>query len=248
MTEMTTSLGGSIGSGEDTSAARLDRLFDRIESGETSLTNDGSFEDVLLEELRRSNDTPASVIPDASQAVQNGNFYTVAGDQSSLGTDIRDSDFLDRAAYRFDIEHHPQRVIFDADAFGSLHADVRDQEGQSRPPFDGLERHWTGDDVGVQSDRLIERLDEDAPAFDLPRDHVFFNGDGRPILLSSVTDDASFSLADDSNQIILPDGAVFDYQPWQTSADATHDRWTEAQGSFEPLSLTTRILIENNFA
>ena len=58
--------------------------------------------------------------------------------------------------------------------------------------------------------------------FGLPTGQVFFNGEGRPIPLPASMTRQSVSLSGEGNQIILPDGAVFHYDPWMATIEDCH--------------------------
>lgn len=235
MTEMTTSSVGAIGRSCDQTAP-LGHLFDRLQSGEASLTGEGSFERVLVEELNRSSDqlgfaahqvpggiqsvtpwgpiaTGAHGILDGGRDAQNGAFDRAAARQESADLGIGESDRPNQAEWVNYAELHPQNATFDTGVFSTLQADVHDRGAQPLDCSDGLGRSWS-----IEGDILLARdpkagSDNADPLFDLPMDHVFFNGDGRPILLSSVINDIDRSAAAGGGQLILPDGAVLAYDP-----------------------------------
>ncbi|MGI9451928.1 MAG: hypothetical protein ACR2QH_15000 [Geminicoccaceae bacterium] len=235
MTEMSTSSVGAIGKSCDQTAS-IDRLFDRIESGEASLTGDGSFERVLLDELKQSSDklglgfhqfpgdiqtetpwgpiaTAALGIVDGGRDVQGNAFDRDAARQRNIDQSACEIDGLTQADWVNYAELHPQKAAFEAGVFSTLQADVYNPGGQPQDCSNSAGTSWTTEaDTGLADDLKAGSINA-APFYDLPMNHVFFNGDGRPIFLSSVMDDLNMSPATGGGQIILPDGAVLAYNP-----------------------------------
>lgn len=273
MTEMTTSSAGGIENTNSQFAAPLDRLFDRVDSDKKLLAEGPAFEKVLLEELGQTGDTSplglsaTRVLPgdmlrsappwesaeagaigilDGGLNQQSGALYTKAGEMSYAPHDV-DSSAMAPASDGIHAEHH-LRVVFDVEIFNTLNADVHDHGGQRLASSDGVNTPWTVDADNPLADDLISGADGRAPVFDLPMDHVFYNGEGRPIPLSSVMDDINVSLAAGCDQIILPNGAVFDYDPWAASADRANDSWIAANSSRGPGSFANGMVIEGELA
>ena len=231
MTEMTTSSVGVIGNACNQTAS-----LDRIEAGEASLTGDGSFERALLDEPKPSTDksgqdlhqfpgdirtatpwgpvaTAVLGIVDGGRDAQGDAFDRNVARQRSVDQsafeidDLTQSDGVNYAAL------HPQKAAFEAGVFSTLQADVHHPGGQTRDGCNGAGASWSAETDPRLADELKPGSNDTAPFYDLPRNHVFYNGDGRPIFLSSVMDDLDMSPAAGGGQIILPDGAVLAYDP-----------------------------------
>lgn len=238
--------------------ACLDDLSDRISQGE-KLTADGAlFEQILADELKQASDTsllslstvddlPAAPpwepleagaigLLDGGFSQQNGVLYSKAGEMSyaSLrldGGDLLTPDLGDGHG------QHPWRVVFDGGLEGSMTAGLYDGRGGQPLGFaDGANTPWT-------LDPLAEPVMPPEPEIVLATEHVFYDGEGRPISLDSL---GSFreSLAADGDKIILPDGAVFDYDPWEASIEGLEGAWIDHR-SFDGLgALSADIVIE----
>ncbi len=267
MTEMTTSLPEGVGKASNQPATPLDRLFDRIESGESLLSSDGSFERVLRDELRRSSEASAinvqyqpqhsPITPpwesiatgdlgilDGGLDIQNGTLYGAIGCQKGSRLSVDDIDIMDPAASSIYVELDPQEIAFDDNVFSTLYADVHDQGVQPLSHGDGISTPWTIDADNPLADELFAGLKSHAPAFELPMKHVFFNGDGRPIILSSVVGDTDVSLASGGDQIILPNGATFDYDPYDTAIDVTYTSGIDTHLPHDLGNLAAGIMID----
>jgi len=223
MTELAISSdSGSVGRGGQTSNS-LDSLFNRILDGESPFSNDGDFERVLVGELKRSSETSAigirhahSDVPAAPpwQPTATWAAFDVANGKDQIAAHrVGGSDVFEPAAGSIYAQLHPQEVVFDADVFGTLNAGVHDQVDR---PFDvsdvdDVEAPWTAIADNSIVDGLFAGLESHETAFDLKTDHVFFNGDGRPILLSSAMAEMDVAPATEGNQLILPNGSVFNY-------------------------------------
>ena len=88
---------------------------------------------------------------------------------------------------------------------------------------------WVGDRVAIPSASVGSGLDPADMQLAEPvySGRIFFNGDGRPILLASLDGPdhdpglAADRLAPDGDLMILPNGAVLSYDPWTAAADVS---------------------------
>lgn len=245
---VTTSLAAGIESANTEFGTFLDQLSDRIKNGEKLLADGAAFENLLLDELRQAGETShlsLSVVDlthddvpsappwepleagaigllDGGLSQQNGVVYSRAGEMAYALSAV-DGSALTPASDGLHAEQH-LRVVFGEDVHKTLNADVHDRHCQPLPSSDGLLTPWTMEAHHPLVDDPTSNVTMEGPFLDLPMDHVFYNGEGRPITLASI-DNSSVSLAAEGDKIILPDGAIFDYDPWQVSIEGMSEPW-----------------------
>lgn len=168
-------------------------------------------------------------ILDGGTSQQNGALFSKVGEQIPA-PDFPDRPLADRGettGIRPDntsaANPDPRRVSFDiGDSFSTLKADVHgDRSGnlemhQGAPPagfVDLREFSIVGSPVGFghdggtsgTTDRLVHQ--------------IFYHGDGRPIVALMV-EASSIDNVTNKSQMILPDGTIYDYEPWIAKVDS----------------------------
>ncbi len=188
-----------------------------------------AFERALAEELRRAGDIDPF---DAGLELQNGAVLNKAGESQALPgrlerLDAASAFHLDAAEKIADAAPH-RRVGFDSDDGASRSsADDSDHLGRAANRHDPA-AFWIGDRLASRSAflNLVSSFDDEPFVEPVTIGQVFFNGDGRPIILPPIDDgyhDEATSadvLSTDADLMILPDGAVLAYDPWTASAGA----------------------------
>ncbi|MEM8952200.1 MAG: hypothetical protein AAGA21_15665 [Pseudomonadota bacterium] len=208
----------------------LDRLAETPSSADSGLSGPigpgAAFERALAEELRLAGDIDPF---DAGLGLQNGAVLSKAGEhqRSPGGLDAASASHLD-AAEQIDGKASDRRVGFDGDDGASRSsADDGGRFDQAASRHDPA-AFWVGDRLASHAAfSSFGSLSGDEPFVEpLPAGRVFFNGDGRPIVLPPIDDgyhDEATSadvLSTDADLMILPDGAVLAYAPWTASAEA----------------------------
>lgn len=243
MTVTMTPLAASLEKANHEFGAFLDELSDRLSKGERLHSDGETFEQVLHNELKQASETshlsfsasdlaPDEVLSappwepleagaigllDGGLSLQNGAVYSKAG-ELAYTPPTRDND--PTALGVDDQAKHHWRVAFDGTTYETYTSDLRDLGGQPLAFAEGASTPWTMDAHNPMAADLVSTT-AGSPDLVMATEHVFYNGDGRPIPLDSV-DRLSASLAADGDQIILPDGAIFDYNPWEASIEGAH--------------------------
>lgn len=222
----------------------IDRLTDITPSAEDSAAADGAptgatvaFEHALAEELRLAGDVdPFGLGSD----LQNGAVLGKAGETQANAAqmdriDAGTSPLFD-AAEPGGLASSHRRVGFGGDDSSSHSSasgdDHFDRAADRRDPA----AFWVGDHVATHpAFRSLDSSFAEEPFDDaIPTGRVFFNGDGRPIILSTfdAADHDQPAAADtpssDGDLMILPNGAVLAYDPWTASIDAPRQADTAA--------------------
>ena len=218
--------------------ASFDKVPDRL-SDLPSSTEDGfrglggpigagaAFEQALAEELRRAGDIDPF---DAGLELQNGAVLSKAGEsQPSPGRldrlDAASASHLD-AAEQIDGKAPDRRIGFDGDDGASRSsADNGGRFEQAACRHDSA-AFWIDDRIASHSafPNLGSLLGDEPFIEPIPAGRIFFNGDGRPIVLPPIDDGyhdeatAADVLSTDADLMILPDGAVLAYDSWTAAA------------------------------
>ncbi len=187
-----------------------------------------AFERALAEELRQAGDVdPFDFGPD----LKNGAVLSKAGESQAIAAkadqiDAGGSSHID-AAEQMALAGSHRRVGFDGDDGASRSSadkgDGFDQTADRHPSA----AFRIGDRVATHPAFLSlgAAFGSESLPTSIPTGRVFFNGDGRPIVLSSIDaeyDDqpaAADASSSDGDLMILPNGAILSYDPWTASVD-----------------------------
>lgn len=213
----------------------VDRLTDMTPSTDGSSANIGApvgataaFERALTEELRRAGDVDPF---DLGSDLQNGAVLSKVGEtrQNLAGTDPVDAGSSSHiaAAEEIALAGPHRRVGFDGDDSSSRSSTSGDDRFDRTADRSNAAAFWVGERVATHpAFRSLDASFADEPlAGSTSTGQIFFNGDGRPIILSSIdagdhdqlaADDA---LSSDGDLMILPNGAVLAYDPWTASVE-----------------------------
>lgn len=206
--------------------SRIDRLNDQTPIADQGGTGPAAaFERALADELKKAGDVdPFDFGPDP----QNGAVLDKAGEGRWMSAQAAAADLAD-----MDV------VDSDTVAWSSRRVGFGDDDGSSRLSGGGGDRFdrgfeaddeaafWIGDRVASHPAYKGRDLPyaEDALVQPASIGQVFFNGDGRPIVLPSMdlgdrdAADVDETLSADGDLMILPNGAVVAYDPWTVTID-----------------------------
>lgn len=187
-----------------------------------------SFERALAAELQRAGDldpfNAGSLDPQNGAALNRaGESWSTVRTEAAAGHNIPGVDVDDAVVSK----SADRRVDFDRDDGASRLAAGGNKSSDADAFPDDRSAFWVGDRVATVTAQPDDGLDPTnmplaEPAFS---GRVFFNGDGRPILVSPVGGAEQESPVDDEGPspdgdlMILPSGAVMPYDPWTAAVD-----------------------------
>lgn len=239
-----TSPGGGAETANNEVSSSFDRPFERVGSRRDLLSDFVAFQQILAFEYNKAGVTsaldwsayhletkPPLILPwvpvdaggldDVIDGLdwQNGTVNSKAGERAYAPDAVPAG-----SSARFDDagqgKHHFQ-VTFEGNVYSTLKADYHIRLGQGPAASHGI-----GSPRTVETDDSITlRSYGPSSSTGLPANHVFYHGDGRPFFASfdDDYDDSELSLEPRGDKVILPDGAVFDYDPWTAEIDRLDD-------------------------